>query len=145
MRTILLTLEYDGTAYAGWQVQPNGRAVQEVVEKALAEILGHEVRIRHSSGAWVPAIVTAGDKRAAKAVYGESKVYLEVEGVPLVARVVTVLQHVPEVSEVLVVGDATRLEGALAAMRSPLARKLTALEVEASQPEAAGAVAGLLA
>lgn len=49
MRTILLTLEYDGTAYAGWQVQPNGLAVQEVVEKALAEILGHEVRI-HSSG-----------------------------------------------------------------------------------------------
>ncbi len=49
MRTILLTLEYDGTAYVGWQVQPNGLAVQEVVEKALAEILGHEVRI-HSSG-----------------------------------------------------------------------------------------------
>jgi len=49
MRTIVLTLEYDGTAYVGWQVQPNGLAVQEVVEKALAEILGHEVRI-HSSG-----------------------------------------------------------------------------------------------
>ena len=49
MRTILLILEYDGTAYAGWQVQPNGLAVQEVVEKALAEILGHAVRI-HSSG-----------------------------------------------------------------------------------------------
>jgi len=49
VRTILLILEYDGTAYVGWQVQPNGLAVQEVVEKALAEILGHEVRI-HSSG-----------------------------------------------------------------------------------------------
>lgn len=49
MRKILLIIEYDGTAYAGWQVQPNGLAVQEVVEKALAEILGHEVRI-HSSG-----------------------------------------------------------------------------------------------
>ncbi len=49
MRTILLILEYDGTAYAGWQVQPNGLAVQEVVEKALARILGHAVRI-HSSG-----------------------------------------------------------------------------------------------
>ena len=49
MRTILLILEYDGTVYAGWQVQPNGLAVQEVVEQALAEVLGHEVRV-HSSG-----------------------------------------------------------------------------------------------
>lgn len=49
MRTILLILEYDGTAYAGWQVQPNGLAVQEVVEQSLAEVIGHEVRV-HSSG-----------------------------------------------------------------------------------------------
>ena len=49
MRTILLVLEYDGTEYVGWQVQPNGLAVQEVVEKALAEILGHKVRV-HASG-----------------------------------------------------------------------------------------------
>jgi len=49
MRTIALTIEYDGAAYVGWQLQPNGLAVQEVVEKALAEILGHEVRV-HASG-----------------------------------------------------------------------------------------------
>lgn len=49
MRTILLTIEYDGTDYAGWQVQPNGLAVQEVVEAALAKVLGQAVRI-HSSG-----------------------------------------------------------------------------------------------
>ncbi len=61
----------------------------------------------------VPAIVTAGDRRAAKAVYGESKVYLQVEGVPLVARVVQVLQHVPEVTEVWVIGNAERLETVL--------------------------------
>lgn len=57
----------------------------------------------------VPAIVTAGDGRAAKAVYGQSKVYLELEGLPLVARVVLTLQQVPEVSEVWVVGNAERL------------------------------------
>jgi hypothetical protein len=57
----------------------------------------------------VPAIVTAGDRRAARAVYGESKVYLEVEGLPLVTRVVAVLQRVPEISEVWVVGNAERL------------------------------------
>lgn len=49
MRTILLQIEYDGTEYAGWQVQPNGVSVQEVVEKALAQLLGSSVRI-HSSG-----------------------------------------------------------------------------------------------
>jgi len=49
MRTILLKTEYDGTAYVGWQIQPNGVAVQEVVESALTQILGEAVRI-HSSG-----------------------------------------------------------------------------------------------
>lgn len=49
MRTILLQIEYDGTDYAGWQVQPNGLAVQEVVEFALAKLLGNAVRL-HSSG-----------------------------------------------------------------------------------------------
>ena len=58
----------------------------------------------------IPAIITAGDRRAAKGIYGQSKVYLEVAGLPLVARVALVLQRVPEVSEVWIVGDAARLE-----------------------------------
>ena len=45
MRTIKLTIEYDGTSYSGWQVQPNGITVQEVLETALARLLGHEVRL----------------------------------------------------------------------------------------------------
>jgi CTP:molybdopterin cytidylyltransferase MocA len=57
----------------------------------------------------IPAIVAAGDRRAAKAVYGQSKVYLELGGRPLVAHVVAALQGVPEVSEVWVVGNAKRL------------------------------------
>ena len=57
----------------------------------------------------IPAIVAAGDRRAAKAVYGQSKVYLELGGRPLVAHVVVALQDVPEVSEVWVVGNAKRL------------------------------------
>lgn len=48
MRTIRLTIEYDGTGYAGWQVQPNGLAVQEVVENALARVLGENVRLTSS-------------------------------------------------------------------------------------------------
>lgn len=61
----------------------------------------------------VPAIVTAGDSRAAKAVYGKSKVYLEVDGLPLVAHAVRVLQDCPEIDAVWVVGDPKRLEDAL--------------------------------
>ena len=58
----------------------------------------------------ISAIVTAGDGQASKLVYGDNKVYLEVGGRALVARVVEVLQWVPEVSEVWVVGDHKRLE-----------------------------------
>ena len=49
MRAIKLTIEYDGTNYAGWQVQANGLGVQQVVEEALAVILGSKVRL-YSSG-----------------------------------------------------------------------------------------------
>lgn len=74
----------------------------------------------------VPAIVAAGDAKAARAVYGESKAYLEVGGRSMVARVVSVLQRVPEVSEVWVVGNAERLEKALdeELLRSELVKPL---------------------
>ncbi len=45
MRVVRLTLEYDGTAYAGWQVQGNGVAVQSLVEAALEEVLQEKVRL----------------------------------------------------------------------------------------------------
>lgn len=45
MRTFKLTLAYDGTAYAGWQVQSGHRTVQEVLETTLAKITGERVRI----------------------------------------------------------------------------------------------------
>jgi tRNA pseudouridine38-40 synthase len=45
MRTIRLTIEYDGGAYSGWQFQANGLSVQEVVEGALAIVVGEKVRL----------------------------------------------------------------------------------------------------
>jgi tRNA pseudouridine38-40 synthase len=45
MRTIKLVLEYDGTGYVGWQVQANGPSIQAALERALAGILGHTVRV----------------------------------------------------------------------------------------------------
>ena len=38
MATIKLTVEYDGTAYAGWQRQPNGITIQAALEDALFTI-----------------------------------------------------------------------------------------------------------
>jgi len=58
----------------------------------------------------ISAIVTAGDGPASKAVYGDNKVYLEVGGQPLVVGVLRVLERVPEVSEIWIVGNAERLE-----------------------------------
>lgn len=67
----------------------------------------------HNTVMRIPAIVAAGEGKASRAVYGDSKVYLEVAGQPLVARTVAALQAVPEVSEVWVVGNAERLETVL--------------------------------
>ena len=35
----VLDLSFDGTSYAGWQIQPNALAVQEVLEQALTTLL----------------------------------------------------------------------------------------------------------
>ena len=40
MRTIKLTLAYDGTNYVGWQRQINGVSIQQVVEEACAPLAG---------------------------------------------------------------------------------------------------------
>lgn len=40
-----LIMQYEGTNYAGWQVQNNALTVQEEIEKALATILQEKVRV----------------------------------------------------------------------------------------------------
>ncbi|HVT18904.1 MAG TPA: tRNA pseudouridine(38-40) synthase TruA [Thermoanaerobaculia bacterium] len=42
---VRLIVSYRGTGYAGWQRQDNARTVQEVVEEALARLLGGPVRV----------------------------------------------------------------------------------------------------
>jgi tRNA pseudouridine38-40 synthase len=44
MRQIKLILEYDGTAYAGWQRQDGVRTIQEVLEEKLGVLLQHPAR-----------------------------------------------------------------------------------------------------
>ena len=40
MRTLKLTIAYDGSAYAGWQRQANGLGIQAVIEDEIATIVG---------------------------------------------------------------------------------------------------------
>lgn len=39
IRNLVLTISYDGTNYAGWQVQPGQRTIQGVIEEALKVVL----------------------------------------------------------------------------------------------------------
>lgn len=43
-RNIILHLQYDGSAYHGWQTQKRDVTVQETLEKALSRICGHPVK-----------------------------------------------------------------------------------------------------
>ena len=42
---VLLTLQYLGTRYAGWQSQTDATAIQDVVETALTKMFGTFIRI----------------------------------------------------------------------------------------------------
>lgn len=45
---VKLKLSYDGTAYCGWQIQPNGTTVQEVLETALEKVTGKNIKVTGS-------------------------------------------------------------------------------------------------
>ena len=45
MRNIKLVIEYDGTNYHGWQIQPNAVSIQETIEDRLQKITQEEIRL----------------------------------------------------------------------------------------------------
>ena len=45
MRRIKLTIAYDGTNYCGWQVQPNGITIEEVLNKTLQKLTGEDILV----------------------------------------------------------------------------------------------------
>jgi tRNA pseudouridine38-40 synthase len=45
MRNIRLVVEYDGSAYCGWQRQINGPSIQQVLEECIGRITGEESRV----------------------------------------------------------------------------------------------------
>src|SRR5215510_6534976 len=69
MPTFKLTLSYDGSDFAGFQRQPNGRTVQEVLEEILEPIEGAPVTVSgagrtdsgvHALGQVASVVLTAG-------------------------------------------------------------------------------------
>lgn len=45
LRRIKLIVSYDGTNYCGWQKQPNGITIEEVLNKALSSLCGEEIEV----------------------------------------------------------------------------------------------------
>ncbi len=46
---VKLTVAYDGTAYHGWQVQPNGITIEEVLNKELTEFFEQDIKVLGAS------------------------------------------------------------------------------------------------
>lgn len=49
MKRICLIVSYDGTNYVGWQMQPNGTAVEAVINTELSALLGENIVIAGAS------------------------------------------------------------------------------------------------
>ena len=70
MRTIKLTVAYDGTDFVGWQRQESGTSIQGLIETALSEIEGTPVTL-HGAGrtdAGVHALAQVASARIASAI-----------------------------------------------------------------------------
>ncbi|TNE84454.1 MAG: tRNA pseudouridine(38-40) synthase TruA [Deltaproteobacteria bacterium] len=72
-----MVLEYDGTRFAGWQVQPGQRTVQAEIEAALERFLGHPVRVsvagRTDAGVHALGQVISFETRARRPVAAMAK------------------------------------------------------------------------
>lgn len=69
-RRIVLVLEFDGAAFAGWQRQANARSVQQALEEALARVEGRAVAAtacgRTDAGVHAEALPVHADVDAAR-------------------------------------------------------------------------------
>jgi tRNA pseudouridine38-40 synthase len=45
MKRIKLTIAYDGTNYCGWQIQPNGLTIEEVINRTLSKLTGEVIQV----------------------------------------------------------------------------------------------------
>lgn len=59
-RRVKLTVAYDGTDYCGWQIQPNGITVEEVLNKKISKLTGEDIRIIGAS-VQIPGVHALGN------------------------------------------------------------------------------------
>lgn len=45
LRRVKLTVAYDGTNYCGWQIQPNGITIEEVLNQKLSSLTGEDIHV----------------------------------------------------------------------------------------------------
>ena len=79
MRRIKLVVSYDGTAYCGWQLQPNGVTIEEVLNKALSSLLKEDIQVigasRTDSGVHAMGNVAVFDTSFHQTIPAESYIY----------------------------------------------------------------------
>ncbi|MCH5260494.1 MAG: tRNA pseudouridine(38-40) synthase TruA [Lachnospiraceae bacterium] len=49
MKRVMLTVAYDGTNYHGWQIQPNGKTIEGILNRCLSELLGEHIEVTGAS------------------------------------------------------------------------------------------------
>lgn len=49
MRRIRIVVAYDGTNYCGWQIQPNGITIEEILNRQISKLTGEDIRIDRKS------------------------------------------------------------------------------------------------
>lgn len=49
MKRVKLVVAYDGTNYCGWQIQPNGITIEQVLNEQLSALLGEEIVVTGAS------------------------------------------------------------------------------------------------
>ena len=49
MKRVKMVVAYDGTNYKGWQIQPNGLTIEEVLNRELSRLLGEDIVVTGAS------------------------------------------------------------------------------------------------
>ncbi|MBM4178583.1 MAG: tRNA pseudouridine(38-40) synthase TruA [Ignavibacteria bacterium] len=94
MKRMAMLIEYDGTRYAGWQRQSNGIAVQQCVEKALAQVFGHTFTI-HGAGRTDAGVHASGQ-------VAHTDIYPEAHAIPLAKVPIAINRALP--NDIRIVG-----------------------------------------
>ncbi len=96
MRNFKMIMEYDGAAYCGWQRQKNGISIQQILEEAVARIIGENVSIIASgrTDAGVHALNQVASFQS-QSLLPVNKIFLGVNSVLPEDIIVKDLQEVP--------------------------------------------------